>query len=57
VDYVCTCINQSPTLLSFFDRERAKEKSKRIVTHIAYPSELLEDQKLVELYDGVRGDP
>ncbi|CAG0923779.1 unnamed protein product, partial [Notodromas monacha] len=34
-------------------RLRAKEKSTRIVSHIAYPSELLEDKKLVDLYDGL----
>jgi predicted metalloendopeptidase len=38
-------------------RLRAKEKSSRIVTHIAYPSELLEDQKLVDLYEGLNPKP
>ncbi|CAG0881750.1 unnamed protein product [Cyprideis torosa] len=35
-------------------RQRAKNKSKRIATHIAYPDELLDDSKLTELYDNLQ---
>lgn len=35
-------------------RERAMAKAKAITPHIAYPPELLEDDKLTDLYDGVR---
>ncbi|KAK7071727.1 NEDD8 protease nep2 [Halocaridina rubra] len=34
-------------------RERALEKAKAITPHIAYPPELLMDQKLTELYEGL----
>ncbi|XP_069975809.1 neprilysin-2-like isoform X2 [Penaeus vannamei] len=34
-------------------RERAMAKAKAITPHIAYPPELLEDDKLTDLYDGL----
>lgn len=37
-------------------RKRALAKAKAITPHIAYPPELLMDQKLTELYDGVSQD-
>ncbi|XP_068217910.1 neprilysin-2 isoform X3 [Palaemon carinicauda] len=35
-------------------RQRALEKSKAITPHIAYPPELLEEQKLTDLYEGLQ---
>lgn len=34
-------------------RERARDKANTMQTHIGYPVELLNNTKLVELYDGV----
>ena len=34
-------------------KERALNKSKAITPHIAYPKELLDEQNLIDLYDGV----
>ena len=47
-----------PLLLSYDDSilqfySRAKEKAKNIVEHIGYPSELMDVQKLEDLYFGL----
>ncbi|CAG9827195.1 unnamed protein product [Diabrotica balteata] len=38
-------------------RENALEKAKSMTSHIAYPDELLDDEKLKEFYDGLEMDP
>jgi len=38
----------------FNSRLRAKKKAETITTHIAYPEELMQNQKLIDLYKGVR---
>ena len=35
-------------------RGRAKEKAAAMTTHIAYPDELLDDKKLIDLYANVK---
>ena len=40
-------------MLKYFIFSRAKEKAANIVEHIGYPSELMEVNKLEELYDGL----
>ena len=40
-------------MLQYFIFSRAKEKAANIVEHIGYPSELMEVNKLEELYDGL----
>ena len=37
-------------------RARAKDKSAAMMTHIAYPDELLDDKKLSELYNNVKNN-
>lgn len=34
-------------------KQNALDKAKSMATHIAYPDELLDDNKLEEFYDGV----
>ncbi|CAG9860712.1 unnamed protein product [Phyllotreta striolata] len=38
-------------------RKNALDKAKSMTTHIAYPDELLDDNKLIEFYDGLEIDP
>ncbi|KAG0730217.1 Neprilysin-2 [Chionoecetes opilio] len=56
VDYIRTEFENILKNLEWMDpltRERALEKARAITPHIAYPPELLMNDKLIELYDGL----